>query len=349
LKSKQRNKKCLTFIDPRMRYFRTLTIILIISIVSFIFFAIVAYFNPMYDAFGPGILFSRGAALAILLLTMFGMFLVTYDLTTWVRNKLKRRWNTVFDFQILFHRFSGFLITIYSYIHTVGHLTGSIRALDKEKDVNKINSVLTHKRFDKHLNYFELLFTTIPGVTGILLMIIITLMWGTSLKWVRKRWFQLFSTVHVFCFPSFIILIIIHGSDTWLNYGFPLGSITVGISLLIYLFFWIRKLFYQCKGKFSIKSVEVSESGNFIYLHLNKPKHYNYMEGQYIFLNCPDVSWWEWHPFSISSSKSSPHISFFIKDNGNFTKKLFNLIKKQKNKNKNCIEENTNQNVRKMI
>ena len=79
---KVKRSKCPSFIDPRMRYFRILIIIVIVSIISFIFFAVVAYFNPMYDAFGPGILFSRGAALAILVLTMFGMFLVTYDLTT---------------------------------------------------------------------------------------------------------------------------------------------------------------------------------------------------------------------------------------------------------------------------
>lgn len=130
----------------------------------------------MYDAFGPGILFSRGAALSILVLTMFAMFLVTYELTTYVRNKLKRRCNTLFDFQILFHRFSGFLITITSYIHVVGHLTGSIRAMDKEKDMDELNSVLTHKTFKTHHNYLELLFKTIPGITGILLTIIITLM-----------------------------------------------------------------------------------------------------------------------------------------------------------------------------
>ena len=82
---------CPRLIDTRMRYFTILVIITLVSIISFIFFATVAYFHRMYDAFGVGILFSRGAALAIIVLTMLAMFLVTYDLTSWCQSKLKRR------------------------------------------------------------------------------------------------------------------------------------------------------------------------------------------------------------------------------------------------------------------
>jgi hypothetical protein len=155
---------------------KIMAVVTLISIFAFIFFATIAFFNPMCSKFGPGILFSRGAALSILLLTIFAMFLVTYDLTTCIQKKIKKRCSTLFDFQILFHRFSGFLITFYSIVHTIGHLTSSIKYLDQEDDLDKINSVLTHKKFNKHKTYAELLFTTIPGVTGILLLAIISFM-----------------------------------------------------------------------------------------------------------------------------------------------------------------------------
>lgn len=164
---------CPKLIDTRMRFMTILVIIFLVSVLAFVLFALLAFFNPMYDMFGPGILFSRGAALAIILLTMFTVFLVTYDLTTCCRNKLKKRCSTLFDFQILFHRFSGFLITFYSVVHTIGHLTGSVRGLAEEEDVDEINKVLTHKEFSKHLTYAEILLTTIPGITGILLLIVI--------------------------------------------------------------------------------------------------------------------------------------------------------------------------------
>ena len=89
------------------------------------------------------------------------------------------------------------LITVYSIIHTVGHLTGSVRALDHEDDIDEINRVLTHKRFDAHKSYAEILFKTVPGVTGILLLVIICTMCITSTEKARRKSFQLFATVHV--------------------------------------------------------------------------------------------------------------------------------------------------------
>ena len=186
---------------------------------------------------------------------------------------------------------------------------------------------MTHKEFDEHLSYQEILFTTIPGTTGIILLIIITTMCFTSLEKVRRKYFQLFATTHVICFPLFIILIVVHGSDTWLNYGFPLGSITVLLSLLLYVIFWVRKVILQCRGGFEIEKVDICENGTFCYLHIKKPKHYKMIEGQYAFLNCPAVSFWQWHPFSICSSTKNHNITFLIKNNGNFTSELIKLFK----------------------
>ena len=136
------------------------------------------------------------------------------------------------------------------------------------------------------------------------------------------------------CFPLFIILTIVHGSDTWLNYGFPLGSITVGISLLIYLFFWVKKLILQCKGHFKISKVEVDDNSSYRYLRLKRPKNYKHIEGQYVFLSYPDVSGTQWHPFSICSSEFSPYVSFLIKNSGDFTGKLIKKFKE-------CIDSNS--------
>jgi len=166
------------------------------------------------------------------------------------------------------------------------------------------------------------LFTTIPGITGVFLLIIICLMWVTSIERVRRKSFQLFATVHVVCFPLFIIIMVIHGSDTWLNYGFPLGSITVLPCLIIYVFLWIRKLFLQCKGHIKISELEIDAESEFCYIRLQKPQYYKYLEGQYAFINVPSVSSSRWHPFSICTSSENPYIGFLIKNRGDFTKKL---------------------------
>ena len=167
-----------------------------------------------------------------------------------------------------------------------------------------------------------------------MLLVIICTMCITSTEKARRKSFQLFATVHVIWFPLFIILMIVHGSDTWLNYGFPLGSITVAASLLIYLFFWVRKLVLQCRGHVKIANVEVAKSMEYWYLHLERPENYKHVEGQYAFFNCPEVSSSQWHPFSICSSGLSPHVSFLIKNSGDFTSKLIRRFQK-------CIEPQT--------
>jgi len=41
---------------------------------------------------------------------------------------------------------------------------------------------------------------------------------------------------------------------------------------------------------------------------------FNFRPGQYAFLNIPQLSKFQWHPFSISSNPSQHYISFHIKD-----------------------------------
>jgi len=47
-----------------------------------------------------------------------------------------------------------------------------------------------------------------------------------------------------------------------------------------------------------------------------------YKAGQWLFLNVPSVSRHQWHPFTITSCPSDPHISVHIRQVGDFTKAL---------------------------
>ena len=41
--------------------------------------------------------------------------------------------------------------------------------------------------------------------------------------------------------------------------------------------------------------------------------------GQYIFLSCPEVSYWQWHPFTLTSAPEEDYISVHIRIVGDFT------------------------------
>lgn len=44
--------------------------------------------------------------------------------------------------------------------------------------------------------------------------------------------------------------------------------------------------------------------------------------GQYIFLSCPEVSYWQWHPFTLTSAPEEDYISIHIRIVGDFTSEL---------------------------
>ncbi|XP_044962624.1 respiratory burst oxidase homolog protein B-like [Hordeum vulgare subsp. vulgare] len=75
----------------------------------------------------------------------------------------------------------------------------------------------------------------------------------------------------------------------------------------------------------SVQKVKVAvhpDSAALLSLRLSKPEGFTYKSGQYIFVKCPDVSRFEWHPFSITSAPEDDHISVHIKAMGDWTKKL---------------------------
>ena len=44
--------------------------------------------------------------------------------------------------------------------------------------------------------------------------------------------------------------------------------------------------------------------------------------GQYIFLSCPEVSYWQWHPFTLTSAPEEDYLSIHIRIVGDFTSDL---------------------------
>lgn len=56
-------------------------------------------------------------------------------------------------------------------------------------------------------------------------------------------------------------------------------------------------------------------------LRLLKPS-FKYTAGQWLFIQVPDVSRWQWHPFTITSAPEDPYVSVHIRQVGDFTHAL---------------------------
>ncbi|CAG8491507.1 17837_t:CDS:2, partial [Racocetra fulgida] len=58
-----------------------------------------------------------------------------------------------------------------------------------------------------------------------------------------------------------------------------------------------------------------------IEIQFDKPS-FRYKAGQYLFLNVPAISIWQWHPFTITSAPDDPFVSVHVRLVGDFTNKL---------------------------
>jgi len=57
-----------------------------------------------------------------------------------------------------------------------------------------------------------------------------------------------------------------------------------------------------------------------------KKQKTTYRAGQYIYLSCPEISYFQWHPFTITSSPEEDYISIHIRVVGDFTRALAKAV-----------------------
>lgn len=62
--------------------------------------------------------------------------------------------------------------------------------------------------------------------------------------------------------------------------------------------------------------------GNVLTVTMSKPYGFRYRSGQYIFLQCPTISPFEWHPFSITSAPGDDCVSVHVQTRGDWTQEL---------------------------
>lgn len=257
------------------------------------------------------------------------MLFVSHDLMTYIRSNWRWKFTSWFDHYFVIHRFSAYLVTYYAMIHSACHLFGTFRII-VDSDLENINSHLLYYKFNEKPSYLQILFTTLPGLTGVMLLVIILLMATTSMRCVRMKRFQLFGYVHMALFPVFLALLLIHGWGLWFSFWIPLATllVTPGFIMLI-----VQEVMKMCSGliyNFEILDVSVTWDCSYIMIYFSKPKNYKLVHGQYVFLNVPEINQLQWHPFTVASSPSSPYLILMIKRAGDWTGKLIRALYQHK-------------------
>ncbi|KAG0525950.1 hypothetical protein BDA96_06G102400 [Sorghum bicolor] len=171
--------------------------------------------------------------------------------------------------------------------------------------------------------------TGVANLPGVISLAAGLLMWVTSLHPVRKRFFELFFYTHQL-YVIFIVFLAFH-------VGNFLFSISAGVVFLFMLDRFLR--FWQSRAKVDIISAACRPCGT-VELVFSKPPGLRYNALSFIFIQVRELSFLQWHPFSVSSSPMDGryHMSVLIKILGTWTEKLRSIITDVQDKNRGDSE-----------
>jgi hypothetical protein len=68
--------------------------------------------------------------------------------------------------------------------------------------------------------------------------------------------------------PLFLILIIIHGSDSWFNWGFPLGLVGIPFSMVIAIHHYGTLIADTFCRKFRIADISITDNKEFVMIYI---------------------------------------------------------------------------------
>jgi len=92
------------------------------------------------------------------------------------------------------------------------------------------------------------------------------------------------------------------------------------------IIYFFERVLREVRSRQSTRITKViAHPSKAIEIQFEKPS-FSYKAGQYLFLNVPDISSFQWHPFTITSAPDDPYVSLHIRQVGDFTNELGEIL-----------------------
>jgi predicted ferric reductase len=167
-------------------------------------------------------------------------------------------------------------------------------------------------------NFVKFMVADQVNLGGTMLIVVMTLMMITAMPWIRHRIFELFYYCHVVFAASMVGCAFFHTGKL-----VPiLAASTWGLDLFIRK---VQMAFFRNPKAASIRII----SNSVIELCFPKTEGFDYNPGQYVYVAVPELSIFEWHPFSLSSSPGQKIVTLHIRKAGGWTTALYALAEKK--------------------
>jgi len=233
----------------------------------------------------------------------------------------KLAWAFPADENIWFHRQVAYQMSFWAMVHTTAHY------------VNFLNVERTQIRKEYAL---QIHYTQAGGITGHFMLLVIVLMYSTAHRKIRNQCFEAFWYTHHLAF-FFMIALYSHATGCFVRdsvdpdyiKSFPFYSTEHCLGYESWRFLiWVGIVYFgervwreiRARRSTNLQKVLIHPSGA-MELRIIKPS-FKYTAGQWLFIQVPEVSRWQWHPFTITSAPEDPYVSVHIRQVGDWTHAL---------------------------
>jgi NADPH oxidase len=228
-----------------------------------------------------------------------------------------------FDKNITLHKATGWSIVIGSAVHIGAHMVNFARFA--------IQDPLATNTGDRIIAFIAANFYTGPGATGWIMTVALGIMAWFAVEKRRRAHFERFWYSH-HLFIVFFINWQLHGMFCMIKPDRPpyCSSNTIGVFWRYWLvggLIWIgERILREVRSRHrTFISKVIQHPSNVMELQIKKEKTTT-RAGQYIFLSCPEVSYFQWHPFTLTSAPEEDYISVHIRVAGDFTTALSKAV-----------------------
>jgi NADPH oxidase len=204
--------------------------------------------------------------------------------------------------------------------HFQNYLSGSKDQDQFRKNYSTLTSATT----------WGLHYESFAGITGHVMVYVIFFMFTTAAKLVRKLKFEIFIHTH-HLYVIFYICLFLHSFGCLFHSpdGQCKGYNTKYYITPAFFIFLLDRLIrvWRSREDTNISDV-ILHPGKVIEIRFEKFSM-NYNPGQYLYVNIPEISKFQWHPFTISSTPQEGFSSIHVKVVGDWTNALYDLVSKE--------------------
>ncbi|XP_068698038.1 NADPH oxidase 4-like isoform X2 [Montipora foliosa] len=299
----------------------------------------------LYTMLGESLCWSRGSASVLCVSCCFVILPMCRNVLSFVRNSSKdigRFFGRLLDKNIWFHQACAVIIIVSAGIHIAAHFVNATRfSTNYSSKFKDINFASYHNQ-----NPMEFVFTSVAGLTGIAMTLVLLAMVLTSVTAVRQASYEMFWYSH-HLFIVLFLLLFVHGLGGIIKHQVNLDthspgcdSIQTNRSNIVntsqvawcseapmfkadepeawmwcvgpLFFYTMERLIRAIRSFQKVKITKIIDHDDGVLEIQMKKENFTAAPGQYVFVNCQDVSRFEWHPFTLTLCPSTEDSTFSI-------------------------------------